>query len=39
MYKVIEKTLYMNFGEKIKNNIERSEWKFRRVVEKFEVGI
>jgi len=29
----------MKFEEKIKNNTERSDWKFRRVVEKFEVGI
>ena len=28
----------MNF-EQDKNNVDRSDWKFRRVVEKFEVGI
>ena len=29
----------MNFLRENKNNIERTDWKFRRVVEKFEVGI
>ena len=29
----------MNLKSENKNNIERTDWKFRRVVEKFEVGI
>ena len=34
MNKVIEKNINMNFEEKIKKNIERSYWKFLRLVDK-----